>query len=386
MAAAYLAAGYTLAGILGVASLLPPSAQAADGPGIDGTTSGQSTDGETSITPFAGVTLTDGVAGENDTLGIQLSGAGGTLSGTGLIANGNGNYLLAPGTPATLAGELDALTFTPATNTVPGYAATTHFALVSVGSSGTIAIDESTSVTDTAAADAVSVFPQVTYGGDGSFVLAGHASSVAGVAGVEISADVDGTETDLGAATVAADGTFTFTDLVGANLQGFITTTEIDGLGQTTAASAVYSLQGGLGAQGGGARQTAYTADGSAETSVTRFAADGSRSVQVDGGGQTFTSDVFDRYDNAGAPDTTFVFTPNHGLDTVRGFRVDGADHDTIALPSADFASLAQVLQNTRTQGGTSMIVDPTTGDAVRLVGVTKAQLAANKGDFTFGA
>ena len=134
------------------------------------------------------------------------------------------------------------------------------------------------------------------------------------------------------------------------------------------------------------ARQTRYTADGSDVTAVTQFREDGSRRVAVKNSDATYQSYYFDAFLNGGAPDNTFVFNPNHGLDTISLFRVDGTDHDTVSLPQSDFTSIADVLNNTTSKGGTSTIVDPKTGDAVRLFGVTKAQLQANQGDFTFHA
>ena len=161
--------------------------------------------------------------------------------------------------------------------------------------------------------------------------------------------------------------------------------TETDADGAQNSGQADYSLQGGLSGTFT-ARQTRYTADGSAETAVTRFRDDGSRVVNIKNSGATYTSSFFDTFQNNGAPNDTFVFTPNHGLDTIKLFRVEGVDHDTISLPQSDFTSMAQVLQNTTGQGGNSRILDPVTGDTIRLVGVTKAQLTANQGDFAFHA
>lgn len=225
----------------------------------------------------------------------------------------------------------------------------------------------------------------VTYSGNGTFTLNGKLGNSTATA-VEITATVDGTVQDLGAATLNGDGTFTFKDAVGANIQGFITATETEASGAQASGQANYSLQGGLSQNGFTARQTRYTADGNSQTAVSLFRDDGSRNVNVKNAGATYTSSFFDTFQNNGQPDNTFVFTQNHGLDTVKLFRVDGADHDTISLPQSDFTSVAQVLQNTTSYGGNSKIVDPVTGDAVRIVGVTKAQLTANQGDFAFHA
>ena len=99
----------------------------------------------------------------------------------------------------------------------------------------------------------------------------------------------------------------------------------------------------------------------------------------------TFRSDFFDTFQNHEEPNNTFVFDPGHGLDVVGGFRVDGTDHDRISLLGSDFSnSVAEVLRNTHNVGGSAVITDPTSGDTVKLAGITKAELKANQGDFAF--
>ena len=71
-------------------------------------------------------------------------------------------------------------------------------------------------------ADTVSIDPGVTYDAEEGFTITGRASSPAGLSGVEISAVVDGARQDLGAATLNRDGSFTFADAAGGDLQGLI--------------------------------------------------------------------------------------------------------------------------------------------------------------------
>ena len=118
--------------------------------------------------------------------------------------------------------------------------------------------------------------------------------------------------------------------------------------------------------------------DGNVDESTTNYDKDGSDTVSVHTGGQTLYSGFFDTFLNGGAPDGTFVFDPGHGLDVVQGFRFNGTDHDTISLPSADLADLAAVLSHTRNTAGGAVITDPTSGDTIKLVGVTKAELKAH--------
>ncbi|HEV2335370.1 MAG TPA: calcium-binding protein, partial [Stellaceae bacterium] len=76
------------------------------------------------IAPFSAVTITDSAGLTIEGMTIQLydstanfqttTDANGILSGVGLTKTGVGTYSLAPGTPAAVTAELDALTFTPA--------------------------------------------------------------------------------------------------------------------------------------------------------------------------------------------------------------------------------------------------------------------------------
>ena len=81
----------------------------------------------------------------------------------------------------------------------------------------------------------------------------------------------------------------------------------------------------------------------------------------------------------------TFVFSPETEFSVIHGFRFAGQDHDTLQLSGADFGnSVAAVLRNTGDVGGSAFITDPKTGDAVRLAGVTTAELKAHPKDFGF--
>ena len=100
-----------------------------DPPTITGTKAGQPATGTTAVSPFAGVTIADPDVGVQDSLTITLTGAGGMLSGAGLIPTGTaGTYSLAAASPATLTSELDALVFAPAGG-APGTSGTTSFTL-----------------------------------------------------------------------------------------------------------------------------------------------------------------------------------------------------------------------------------------------------------------
>ena len=106
----------------------------------------------------------------------------------------------------------------------------------------------------------------------------------------------------------------------------------------------------------------------------------------VDTAARTVNLQPFDDLFNRGRGDTQFVFSPGDGLDVIHGFRVGGAHHDTLALPSSDFKNLADVLRNTGDVGGSAFVTDPVTGDAIRLAGVTTAELKAHPRDIAFHA
>ena len=137
-------------------SLLSDSASGTDlvlspaaAPTISGTVAAQPTTSEALVHPFSAVTITDPNSGATDTLTITLSGAGGTLSGTGLINDGDGVYTLAAAAPATINTELDALAFTP-TAGAPGTSSTTAFALSDLSSAyATPTVNTTTTVIDT---------------------------------------------------------------------------------------------------------------------------------------------------------------------------------------------------------------------------------------------
>ncbi len=230
--------------------------------------------------------------------------------------------------------------------------------------------------------DTVEIDATVTYG-RGVFSLTGGTSSAAGVKSVEISADVDGVTSDLGAATVNQGGTFSFSDRIGAHTQGHITATETDGAGGMTSSQAAYSLNGIL--SDGRAEQVSYTADGSSEAAVTRFGANGRSVTQVKASGQTVDLQPFEIVSNHHDASTTYVFSRGDELDVIDGFKVDGVGHNTLDLPSGDFKNLADVLRHTGDVNGSAFITDPKTGDAIRLAGVTTAELKAQPKDFSFG-
>ena len=140
-----LSSAYSTPTVNGTTSVT--DADPAVAPTITGAKAGQTTTSEAPVTPFSGVTIGDSNSGATDTLTITSSGGGGTLFGTGLSHTGAGVYELS-GSAATITGELDALTFTPAAG-APNTRTTTTFTLSDLSSAySTPTVNSTTSVTD----------------------------------------------------------------------------------------------------------------------------------------------------------------------------------------------------------------------------------------------
>ena len=270
----------------------------------------------------------------------------------------------------------------------PTTGATTATSTSPPGDTTTLTLPPGSSVaqgTGAAAGDVISIDPHAHFGGRGRFAIQGHVVAASGVQSVTVSAVVDGGETRvLGTAVVTQDGSFTLIERLGAHIQGFITATETDGVGASASVQSLYSLQAGIKGKEHVAQQVDYTPDGSAEVAVLNYKRDGSSSVQVLDEGQTFRSSDRDTFHNGGEPGNTFVFSQGYGHDVVDLFRAHGSDHDTVSLPSRDFADMAVVMSATHDARGGAVITDPATGDRVKLTGVSKAELKANPSDFTF--
>ena len=253
------------------------------------------------------------------------------------------------------------------------------------GAGGALTGSASATIAVTPDPDVVSLSGDVAYDGRGTFTYTGFTSSVAGVAGVAFTALVDGVEQDLGTAAVNADGSFTFRDHIGAATQSFITATETDNVGGSATYSPLLNLRAGIRGQAYVAQETDYAADGSI-TALAYEHKDGSSMVVVEAPGQTLYSQYNDTFANGGRANTTFVFNPSHGEDTITGFQAAGPGHDTIELPSSDFTSFAQLLHDTQNTAAGALIYDPRSGDTLTIAGLSKAQMAHSRSDFTFHA
>ena len=136
---------------------------------ISGTTPGQSTKDNTTVTPFKTVKIGDTGTGVTDTVTITLSSAAnGALSklGTGSYNATTGVYTIS-GTAAAITTAVDALVFTPTAHQVAaGQTVTTSFTIAESDTAGYSTSDTTTTLTTTAVTAAPSV---VNASGGGSY-------------------------------------------------------------------------------------------------------------------------------------------------------------------------------------------------------------------------
>ncbi|MFO0796476.1 MAG: tandem-95 repeat protein [Gemmataceae bacterium] len=216
-----------------------------DAPTIAGTAADQPVTDQTTLRPFAAVTVGD-VDGDALTLTVALDDyARGTLAGAGL--GGTGPYTLA-GSPAAVTAALRGLVFTPAANRVaPGLAEATAFTLTVTDGAATAAAAASvvaTSVNDAPAAAAASLSATEDGAAVTTAVLTDDADTDDDAASLTyaVTQPAEGTATSLGGGvfrfdpgaafqTLAAGATrvvaftYTATDRHGAATTGAVTVT-----------------------------------------------------------------------------------------------------------------------------------------------------------------
>lgn len=129
--------------------------------------------------------------------------------------------------------------------------------------------------------------------------------------------------------------------------------------------------------------QDIFTASGDIGTET--FAnKNGTHDTTLYANGEVAAAQGYDRFTGV-RKNETFVFDPGFGTDTVSEFRVAGTGHDTLDLPTASLATVAQVLAHTK-DGANGAVINLGGGDTITVVGITKAELQANKHDFAFHA
>jgi hypothetical protein len=174
-------------------------------PVIGGTTAGQTTTDEASISPFTTVSISDSDFGQTETVTVTLSNkADGTLSnvGTGSYNSSTGVYTVT-GTDLAVSTAVDGLLFTPTAHQVaPGATVTTSFTIKATDTNGSTSSNSTTTVIATAVND-----PPVITG-----TVAGQrttdAAAISPFSGVSIS-DIDFGQSETVTVTLSdkADGT-----------------------------------------------------------------------------------------------------------------------------------------------------------------------------------
>ena len=205
-------------------------------PTITGTVAGQTTSAEASIKPFSGVAITDPNSQATETLTITVGGSGGTLSGAGLSGGASGVYTLS-GSATTVAGELDALSFTAAAGAAQAVTTTT-FSLSDLSSANsTPAVDTTTTVLDTNAPASPTIGAQVGNPSNGQTIEV----TGAGDAGTTVTLYANGGSTAIGSGVVNSSGAFDITTTTTfADGEYALTATETDAAGLTSTAGGAF--------------------------------------------------------------------------------------------------------------------------------------------------
>ena len=213
---------------------------------------------------------------------------------------------------------------------------------------------------------------------DNQMVLTGTADS--SVAKIELTNTA--TNTDLGSAQIS-NGTWSFSQNIGTGTESFISAQVTDTSGKTTTVTDETAAFTNL-------KNTPYpniTENFTDSQNITfkSYSADGT--LGVHGTYQT-TENHLSATETGDQIHSQFVFSQATDAasvtQTITNFHVDGNSHDTLSLPHADFASMADLLRNTTMSGGNAVIQDPNNNATLTLMGVTKTEMKAHHGDFSF--
>ena len=226
-------------------------------------------------------------------------------------------------------------------------------------------------------------------------ILTGSVAAPVGSASVEIfDGDPARGGRDLGAATVADDGTWRFSPDLGAGHFDAITAVATDGTGATATAAAPFDIATALmglpyravehdhGADGTerfmtyGRRGTVLSAGTGPDPDRVALAADESRPR---------IASLHDAATALAADAARYVFEPTLGHAEVTGFRMGGLDPDVLDFSGSPFRTLAQVLRHTDDIGGDATIhLNPQV--SLTVDGVSKAEFRAHPEAFALAS
>ena len=137
-----------------------------------------------------------------------------------------------------------------------------------------------------------------------------------------------------------------------------------------------------------GASYYAYHVTDNAAGSATQEIFDlnnGGHAIYAFAAMQFLTSQGSDTFVGQGFANETFILKPVYGHETFADFatQLTGSTHDTIQFSTSEFANFS-ALSAATADTANGALISAGNGDSVLLAGITKAQVLANPGDFTF--
>jgi hypothetical protein len=264
---------------------------------------------------------------------------------------------------------------------------------------------------NSAAPFAVAMNPTATFVNATEAILTGTYPATGSTASVEI---FDGTLTSvvdprtgavnagaqaLGYASLNPDGSWSFDAHVAPGTHTF-TAVATASDGSVAEAQSAFTLVTGIGGGPAVYQEIDHAASGGI-VAVTAYGADGrvvNRNLNggptINGGtsnGKVIRSSQNDVMTGDGTGSTTFLFNRGFGHDEITNFNVasavksvTGLEHDVLSLPQAALHTVGQVMRHTTTalDGDAVIHLGPT--DAIKLDGVTKADLMTHPNVFAF--
>lgn len=229
--------------------------------------------------------------------------------------------------------------------------------------------------------DAFTFNPDITFTLDNKLVLTGTADS--SVSKIELFNS--GTGADLGSAQISDDGAWSFTQDIDKNQsQNEFKAQVTDNSGKTT--SVTDETLAITGITGNPFTSATENFTDTSNLPIKLYSDQGT--LEYHGNFQQTGVDSTTFTETGDQVHTQFVFLQSSGSEDITqkitNFHVDGSSHDTLLLPHADFANMADLLRNTTMSGGNAVIHDPNNNATLTLMGVTKTEMKSHHSDFSF--